>query len=689
MVTQDFLLEIGCEELPPRILDELSQILSQNIKRELEKAELSFESMHRYATPRRLAVLIKNLISEQPSRILRRQGPSVQAAFAKNGTPTIACLGFARSCGVLINQLKIKETEKGTFIYCQIEQPGQPTRKLLPQVIQSVIKNLPIPNAMRWGNHSESFVRPVHWMTMLFDKETIPATILGHTANHKTFGHRFHHPKAITITQPADYQKLLLNHGMVIVDFNKRCEKIRKLIKKTASSKGEAIIDEELLKEVTGMVEWPVALLGHFKLEFLKLPCELLVTTMQVHQRCFPIKNKQGDLLPHFILISNIVSKNPKCVIEGNEKVINARLTDASFFYRNDLKVLLEDRIPKLAGIIFQKKLGTLLDKATRISKISAFISKKMQGNENLTERAALLAKCDLVSKIVCEFPSLQGTMGYYYALHDKESKTVAKAIQDHYLPRFSRDSLPRNLEGTCIAIADRLDTLIGIIGINKFPTANKDPFALRRAALGILRLLIEKELPLDLIILLKKTEKNYVNQLPNKNVVNQSFNFIIERLRAWYLEKNVSSAVFMAVLATHPTEPLDFDRRIKAVQHFQTLPEANVLTAANKRVSNILKKQSIKIKVNQIDPSLFDSDAEHKLAEELKTHVKSVNSLCEEADYLRALSELVSLKDPINTFFDKVMVMVDDKKKRDNRLILLISLQKLLTKIADISLLS
>ena len=689
MATQDFLLEIGCEELPSLTLDKLSYALSQNIKRGLKKAKLSFESSYHYATPRRLTVLIKNLIPEQSSRTLERQGPSVKIAFAKDGTPTIACLGFARSCGVSTDQLHIKETKKGVFVYCYIKQPGQPTYKLLPEIIQSVIKNLSIPKAMRWGNHSESFVRPVRWITMLLDTEVIPATILGHTADRKTFGHRFHHPKAITINKPSDYQKLLLTHGMVIADFDKRREKIRELIKKTALSKGEVIIDEELLKEVTGMVEWPVALLGRFKPEFLKLPPEVLITTMKVHQRCFPIKNNQSDLLPYFILISNIVSKDPKCIIEGNERVINARLADASFFYHNDLKVSLESRLTKLVGIIFQQQLGTLLDKTTRIFKLATFISKQVKADKKLTKRAALLAKCDLVSEMVYEFPSLQGTMGYYYALHDKESKIIAKAIKDHYLPRFSGDNLPQNLESTCIALADRLDTLIGIIGINKLPTSEKDPFALRRAALAILRLLIEKELPLDLLVLLKEAEKNYVSRLPNQSAVNQSFNFIIERLRGWYLEKSVPPAVFIAVLAAHPTEPLDFDRRIKAVQYFQTFPEANALTAANKRVSNILKKQSAEIEVNCINSSLFDSDAEHRLAEELRIHAKSINNLYKKADYIKVLSELATLKDPIDMFFDKVMVMVDDKKKRDNRLALLTSLRRLFMKIADISLLA
>ncbi|ACJ17482.1 glycine--tRNA ligase subunit beta [Coxiella burnetii] len=689
MTTQDFLLEIGCEELPPRRLNQLSQALSQTIKSELEKADLSFENIHRYATPRRLAVLVNNLALQQPQRKIERQGPSVKAAFDKDQTPTLACFGFAQSCGVSTAQLKVKKTKKGEFIYCEIEQPGQNTLDLLPNIIQSALKQLPTPKAMRWGDHKEFFVRPVHWIILMLGKDLVPATLLGKMASCETRGHRFHHPKNILVTKPDDYQKLLLTHGMVIADFEKRREKIRDLIQKAASEKGEAIIDEGLLEEVTGMVEWPVILVGNFKAEFLELPPEVLITTMKVHQRTFPIKNKNGDLLPYFIIVSNIESKNPKRVIVGNERVINARLADASFFYDNDLRTSLENRLPKLGDVIFQRQLGTLADKARRIEKLAAFIAKQTNIDEQLAARAGLLSKCDLVSEMVYEFPTLQGIMGYYCAFHDKEPPLVAEAIKEHYLPRFSGDQLPRNLLSACVAVADRIDTIIGIIGINKSPTGDKDPFALRRAALGILRILIEKELSLDLFALLNEAKNNYAVELPNVNVVNQSFDFIIERLRAWYLEKEVPASVFMAVLASHPADPLDFDRRIKAVQHFQTLPEADALAAANKRVSNILKKQAAELKSKTIDHSLFDSDAEHLLADQLKERAELVNNLYKKADYTKALSELASLKEPIDIFFDKVMVMVDDKEKRENRLALLSSLQQLFSQIADISLLS
>lgn len=690
MATQNFLFEIGCEELPPSMLNTLSNSLSQSIQIQLEKAELSFGTLHAFATPRRLAVLINSLSTEQPTRVFERQGPSVKAAFEKDGTPTLACLGFAQSYGVSTDQLQRKETKKGNFVYCCIEQPGQLTKELLPKIIQTAIKQLSIFKAMRWGVHTEPFIRPVHWTVMLFGKDVVPATIFGQMTSAETQGHYFHYPKRIAINQPHNYQRILLTRGMVIADFEKRLKKIRILIQEVATIKGQAIIDENLLKEVTGMVEWPVALLGRFKTEFLELPPEVLITAMKVHQRCFPIKDKKGSLLSYFILVSNIESKDPKYIIAGNERVINARLSDASFFYTNDLDVTLESRLPKLADVVFQHQLGTLADKAKRISKLAAFIAKQINIDELLVHRGALLSKCDLVSKMVYEFPSLQGTMGYYYSLHDKESESLANAIREHHQPRFSGDALPKSLPGACISLADRLDTIIGIIGIYRLPTGEKDPFALRRSAVSVLRILIEKGFPLNLSKLLEEAKKNFTIQLPNKNVIAQSFKFIIERLRTWYLEKNVPPAVFMAVLSSQPAiQPLDFDRRIKAVQHFQTLPEAAALVATHKRVNNILKKQQPNWKkLKLINESLFDSDAEYILAKQLKVHAESVNNLCKKADYIKGLSELASLKEPVDTFFNEVMVMVNDKKKRENRLVLLVLLRQLFTQIADISLL-
>ena len=687
IATQDFLLEIGCEELPPLSLDKLSHVLSQNIKSELKKANLSFRTIHHYATPRRLAIVVNNLALQQSKQKIERRGPSIKTAFDKDQTPTLAYFSFAQSCGVSTDKLKIKKTKKGELLYCEIDQPCQTTLTLLPEIIQSAIKQLPITKAMRWGNHPESFIRPVHWIVMILGKEIVSTTLFGKVASGEMRGHRFHHPKNIVVTKPSNYQELLLTHGMVIADFKKRREKIRTLIQKASETKGEAIIDENLLKEVTGMVEWPVVLLGSFKAEFLELPPEILITAMKMYQRTFPLKNRNGHLLPYFILVSNIESKDPKCVIAGNERVINARLADALFFYDSDLNSSLENRFSKLSTVVFQRQLGTLENKAHRIAKLSAFIAKTINADEKLASRAGLLAKCDLVSKIVYEFPILQGIVGYYYALHDKEPLPVAEAIKEHYLPRFSGDELPHHLLSACVAIADRIDTIVGIIGVKKLPNSNKDPFALRRSALGIVRILIRKQLSLDLLTLLKEANKNYLVALPNTDVINQSFGFIIERLRAWYLEKAVPATVFSAVLAVKlPTDLLDFDRRIKAIQYFQTLPEAEALVAANKRVSNILKKQTVELKMKTIDRSLFDLDAEHVLADQLKKQKKIVEQLYKTVDYIKALSELASLKEPLDIFFDKVMIVVDDKKKRENRLALLSALQQLFSQIADFS---
>lgn len=687
MHKQDFLLEIGCEELPPGGLKFLSQSLLQNMQQQLQKADLTYAHIQSFATPRRLALLVTDLIEQQPPRIIERLGPSAKVAFDKSGTPTIACLGFARSCGVTTDQLQIKKTDNGEFVFCRIEQPGKVTTNLLAEIVQTALKQLPIAKPMRWGKHPIEFVRPVHWVIMMYGKEVIPATILGKQTSAETRGHRFHRNKPFSITQARDYAQLLMSHGMVLVDFNKRREKIRQLIEKAAHPMGQVIIDEDLLDEVTAMVEWPVALRGQFKKEFLDLPAEVLITSMKVHQRCFPLKDNDGNLLPYFILVSNIESRDPQQVIAGNERVINARLSDASFFYDNDLNISLESRFEKLNGVVFQQQLGTLADKSERIVKLTTLIATSLNEKTETAKRAAQLAKCDLVSEMVYEFPALQGIMGYYYALHDKESPAVATAIKEHYQPRFARDELPSSLVGCFIALADRIDTIVGIFGINKAPTGDKDPFGLRRAALGILRIMIEKGLSLDLSPLLKQAQKNYGDRLVNKEVVEQAQEFIFERLRAFYQEQGIATNVFTAVLANHPSQPLDFDRRMKAVQYFQSLPEAEALAVANKRVSNILKKLD-KQPTKEVDSALFDSDAERNLAHLLSSQTKSATQLYEKADYTKALSGLATLKEPIDRFFNEVMVMVEDKKIRNNRLALLASLRHLFTQVADISLL-
>ena len=687
MNSKSFLLEIGCEELPTGSLQPLSKALAAALENELTAANIVYSDTLVFATPRRIAVLVGNMSTSQPSREIERQGPNYESAFDKSGTPTLACLGFARSCGVLADQLEVKETSKGKRVYCRVKQPGKSTADLLPDIVKRAIKKLPIPRPMRWGDHDFSFVRPVHWIVMLFGKEAISTTILGKKTGRETRGHRFHHPRNLLISEPKDYNILLYSQAHVIADYKTRKDMVRKLIKRAAGSNNHAIIDESLLDEVTSLVEWPVGLKGQFNDAFLKVPKEVLITSMETHLKCFPTENAKGELQSTFALISNIESKNPKTIIRGYENVLNARLADAAFFYKNDLNHSLESRIRLLKHVVFQKQLGTMEERSRRIAKMAGTIAKDIGADVETAKHAGLLSKCDLISEMVTEFPKLQGIMGYYYALNDKEPKACALAIKEQYLPKFSGDRLPETLEGAAVALAGRLDTLIGIMGIHKHPTGDKDPFGLRRSALGILRILIEKKLPLDLMDLLKHAFRNYSVTLPNESVVEQTFRFTMSRLKAWYLEQGVAPEVFEAVLARHPMEPLDFHRRVEAVQQFQNLPEASALAAANKRVRNILKKAKDTIP-KKPDKALLELVEERNLAKQLDAQTKAVDLLYQKADYTKALTQLSTLKEPVDAFFDQVMIMDENKKKRENRLALLLSLQHLFTQVADISLL-
>ncbi len=688
MNSQDFLLEIGCEELPHGV-EKLATSLADNLSEEINKQHLSFEKIYSFSTPRRIAVWIKNLDEKQTPRTIERQGPNVKSAYDKDGTPTIACLGFARSCGVQADQLQTRKTPKGEFIFCQVEQPGQATEALLPTLIHNAIKSLPIAKPMRWGNHDISFVRPVHWIACMLGKKVINTEILGQQANKLTYGHRYHYPKALTINIPDNYATLLASQGYVIANFKVRRKNIRGQLQQIKPENGQVIIDENLLSEVTNLVEWPVALCGKFKAEFLNLPPEILITTMKVHQRCFPIENINGKLLPYFALISNVDSTDKKNIISGNERVINARLSDAAFFFQNDLKQPLSARLKKLETLVFQHELGNMFEKSQRIASLSTHIANELALDRKLAQRAGILSKCDLVTEMVYEFPNLQGVMGKYYSQYDGEPLAVSDAIENQYLPRFSGDRLPKQLIATSVALADRLDTLIGIIGINKLPSGDKDPFGLRRAALGILRLLIEKALDLDLIALLQQAQNQFTVNLPNNEVISETFDFIYERLRAWYHEKGVTTETFNAVAANRNSSPVDFDRRIQAVRHFLNLPEAQSLSAAYKRVQNILKKQKWQSSATTVNESLFEADAEKDLAKHLTEKQENIRNLYKHQEYTTLLTELAKLKKPIDQFFNDVMVMVDDPKVRDNRLSLLASLQQLFIQVADISLLS
>lgn len=683
----DFLLEIGCEEIPATLQQPLSLGLKDQFTQLFADNKLSHGEIKSFATPRRLAILVSGLETTQQAQSIERQGPSLQEAYDKNGTPTLVCLGFAKSCGVSVDQLEIKETPKGKRLFCICEKPGQQTSQLLPEIAVKAISKLPIPKPMRWGDGTISFIRPVHWVVMLFGDELISTEILGQKTTRDTLGHRFLHPKPLRISKPSEYSLLLYSQGLVIADFESRKNTIKKAILSLCNENQKVVIDDHLLNEVTGLVEWPVALKGTFDKSFLNVPKEVLITSMKTHQKCFPVVDSNNQLLPYFVLVSNIISKNAQMVIAGNERVIRARLSDAAFFYQQDLKQTLFDRTPRLDTIVFQDQLGSLGDKTRRIVKLVEYITKKL-GFENTTaKRAASLCKCDLVTDMVSEFPNLQGTMGYYYALHNQESESTAIAISEHYAPKFSGDELPGSEAGFCLSLADKIDTLVGILGIGKIPTGDKDPFALRRTAHGIMRILLEKKLPVSLLETLRESKKIYTDTLTNENVIKDTIDFIMARLKAWYSEQGVGVEIFESVAACEPETLADFDRRIKAVIQFQQLPEATSLAAANKRVSNILKKQE-KTKFAAANSALFEFEAEHQLAKQIAEQSKIVDALYENADYEKALSELSVLKAPIDEFFNSVMIMVDDEKKKQNRLALLSSIHTLFTKVADISLL-
>jgi len=684
MDKQDLLLEIGCEELPTYAVKQLAPELNRHLCELLNANKLNFGPSQVFASPRRLAVLITDVEACQEPQLFERQGPAIAQAYDAHQQATPAALGFAKSCGVAIEELAVKDNR----LYFKGEKPGRNILDILPEIAKQALSQMAIPKPMRWGNHPESFARPVHWILFLFGSEIVKTTLLGIPTSNQTRGHRYHHPDWIKIDSPQNYASILSQSGYVIANFNERVAKIRQAIEEITPSNLTAAVDPDLLNEVASLVEWPVALAGQFDPAFLQVPPEVLMTSMKVNQKYFPVLDNRGELQPAFILISNIDGKNPDLIIHGNERVLNARLTDAAFFFKNDCQQSLQSRLTHLKAVTFQKQLGSLAHKTERLVSLSAKIAQRLTEEPDTVKQAAQLSKCDLLSEMVGEFPSLQGVMGYYYAKNDDLSEACALAIKEHYYPRFSGDELPSSRAGEILALADRLDTLVGIFGIHQAPTGDKDPFALRRAALGVLRILIEKSLPLDLEQLLLQAQQAYNFHLPNATVVSQTFDFIMSRLKAWYLEKGVKAETFDAVFACRPTSPLDFDHRIYAVQQFQTLPEASALAAANKRVSNILKKQTAILSPENIDPHLFEHEEERILAEQLASQTKAAEKLCAETNYTQALQQLSALKEPVDTFFDKVMVMVEDPAKRNNRLALLSSLHKLFTQVADISLL-
>ena len=684
--SRDLLIEIGTEELPPKALPRLRDAFAQGVTSGLEQAGLRHAGIQAFASPRRLALLISALPVAQADREQQRRGPALTAAFDDEGCPTKAAEGFARSCGTTVDQLQRLETDKGAWLAYTVRQTGQASASLIPDIIHQALQRLPIPKRMRWGSSEVEFVRPVHWVVLLFGDEVIETEILGVPAGRETRGHRFHHPQPLYVGEPAAYAPLLETEGFVVADFAARREAIRAQVLEAARSvDGRAVLDEALLDEVTALVEWPVALAGSFEDGFLEVPAEALISSMQDHQKYFPVLDEQGALKPHFITIANLVSQDIDQVRAGNERVIRPRLADADFFWNQDRKQPLAARRDKLGEMVFQQQLGSLLDKQERVGQVAAHIAGLLDGDTGFASRAAALAKCDLLTSMVYEFPELQGIMGRYYALHDGEPEEVAAALDEQYLPRFAGDRLPQTRTGQALALADRLDTLVGIFAIGQAPTGDKDPFALRRAALGVLRILIEETLEVDLLDLLQVSAGQYAPEVKAAEAVSGVFDFMLERLKAYYLEAGFTVNQFEAVRERRPTRPLDFDRRLKAVVEFERLPEADSLAAANKRIGNILRKTEEPIP-DRFDPALLNETQEQALADQLTALESEVQTLIGQGQYTAALQRLAGLRDAVDAFFDAVMVMAEDAALRRNRLALLQQLRSLFLAIADLS---
>lgn len=687
MTTQNFLVEIGTEELPPKALKTLATSFADNVEAELNQAGLTFDKIEWFAAPRRLAVKVLNLATQQPSKEIEKRGPAVSAAFDAEGKPTKAAEGWARGCGITVEQAERIATDKGEWLVHRAKIEGQPTKNLLNDIVANALAKLPIPKPMRWADKTVQFIRPVHTVTMLLGDELIEGEILGVASARTIRGHRFLGEKEFEIQHADQYPQLLREKGSVVADFNERkAEILAKSQAKATALGGVADIEESLLEEVTSLVEYPNVLAAKFEERFLAVPAEALVYTMKGDQKYFPIYDKDGKLLPHFIFVSNINPEDPTAIIEGNEKVVRPRLTDAEFFFKTDLKQKLVDRLPRLETVLFQQQLGTLKDKTDRIEQLAGEIAKQIGADEAKAKRAGLLSKCDLMTNMVFEFTDTQGVMGMHYARHDGEDEEVAVALNEQYMPRFAGDELPKSLVASSVALADKFDTLMGIFGIGQAPKGSADPFALRRAALGALRIIVENNLPLDLEDLVKKSAALFGDKLTNQNVVADVVDFILGRFRAWYQDEGIAVDVIQAVLARRPTRPADFDARVRAVSHFRTLDSAEALAAANKRVSNILAKADAAI--GEINLTACVEPAEKSLAEAVLALRTEVQPLIAQGDYTAVLDKLANLRAPVDSFFDNVMVNAEDPALRQNRLAILNTLRGLFLQVADISVL-
>ncbi|MGK0161800.1 glycine--tRNA ligase subunit beta [Pseudomonas mosselii] len=683
MSAQDFLVELGTEELPPKALASLGDAFLAGIEKGLQAAGLNYTDKQVYAAPRRLAVLIRQLDVQQPDRSINIDGPPVQAAFNAEGQPTQAALGFAKKCGVELSDID----QSGPKLRFSQHIPGKATASLLPTIVEDSLNDLPIPKRMHWGASREEFVRPTQWLVMLLGDQVVDCTLLAQKAGRESRGHRFHHPENVLITTPANYVEDL-RKAHVLADFAERRELISKRTAELAmQQEGTAIVPPALLDEVTALVEWPVPLVCSFEERFLEVPQEALITTMQDNQKYFCLLDSEGKLLPRFITVANIESRDPKQIVQGNEKVVRPRLTDAEFFFRQDKKQPLESFNERLKNVVFQAQLGTVFDKAERVSKLAAFIAPYIGGSAANAGRAGLLSKCDLASEMVGEFPEMQGIAGYYYALNDGEPQDVALALNEQYMPRGAGAELPQTLTGAAVAIADKLDTLVGIFGIGMLPTGSKDPYALRRAALGVLRILIEKQLDLDLAVAVEFAVKQFGAKVKAAGLSEQVLEFIFDRLRARYEDEGIDVSTYLSVRALKPGSALDFDQRVQAVQAFRKLPEAEALAAANKRVSNLLGKAEGAI-ADQVEPKYFDNANEFSLYSAIQQADQAVQPMAAARQYSEALARLAALRDPVDAFFEAVMVNAEDAKVRANRYALLSRLRGLFLGVADISLL-
>ncbi|EPW3171407.1 glycine--tRNA ligase subunit beta [Providencia stuartii] len=688
MTQQTFLVEIGTEELPPKALRSLAESFAANFTAELDSADIAHGEVSWFAAPRRLALKVAALADSSPDREVEKRGPAISAAFGADGQPTKAAEGWARGCGISVDQAERLKTDKGEWLLYRAQVKGVAVSELLVDMVSRSLAKLPIPKLMRWGDKETHFVRPVHTVTLLLGSDVVDGEVLGIKSGRTIRGHRFMGESEFTIDHADQYPAILRERGKVIADYEERKAVIKADAEKAALALGgKADLTDSLLEEVASLVEWPVVLTAKFDEKFLEVPAEALVYTMKGDQKYFPVYDNAGNLMPNFIFVANIESSDPQQIISGNEKVVRPRLADAEFFFKTDRKQRLEDNLPRLETVLFQQQLGTLRDKTDRLEALSGWVAAKIGADVNHATRAGLLAKCDLMTNMVFEFTDTQGVMGMHYARHDGESEDVALALKEQYQPRFAGDALPSTDVSAALALAEKMDTLAGIFGIGQHPKGDKDPFALRRAALGVLRIIVEKGYQLDLVEMTEEAVRLYGDKLTNKNVVNDVVEFMLGRFRSWYQELGYSIDTIQAVLARRPTSPADFDARVKAVTHFRTLEDAEALAAANKRVSNILSKSNEKL-ADKVLASVLKAPQEVKLATHLVVLQEKLEPMFAERNYQDALVELASLREVVDAFFADVMVMDEDEAVRINRLTLLSQLRDLFLKVADISLL-